>query len=435
MKLQKTNQPKRRASRMMLPRFFQFENYNVIDIKEFLSDRRIEIHLSRKDDAISQCSRCGSDLGKGAPRGDHSMRIESLPIFGNRTFINLRRYRFHCQTCNKARSEAVPFLSQLSPHLTSDYGWWLGRFCEIAAVRRVAEFVGKDGMTLWRLDYNRMIQMLSHYSLPKVRRLSVDEVYVRRPSRHCPSREKCFLTVITDLDTRKVIWVTDTRSKAGLDQFFQIFGAEACRQVEVVAIDQHDAFKASVQEYCPQAIVVWDRFHIIKNFEDAVNETRKEIIERTQHDVVKQRARGKYRFLFLKKASRRTESERDHIEEVMHLNHDFYKLELIKERMITFFDQPTLEEAKRVFDEVGDWIFQSHFKPLMDWHNRLEKGWETLKNYFTFRVTTSLSEAINNVIKSVIRRGFGYRNLEYFKLKIMQVCGYLNSKYMPVPIQ
>ena len=420
---------------MMLPRFLSFENYKVEDIKEFLSDRRVEIYLARKSDAISICSRCGSDLSQSPARGDHFLRIESLPILGLRTYLNFRRYRFHCLSCKKARSEKISFLSDLSPHLTAEYGWWLGKFCEIAAVRRVAEFVGKDGMTLWRLDYNRMIQMLTFYNIPKVKRISVDEVYVRRPSKHFPSRERCFLTVITDLDTRKVIWVTDTRSKAGLDQFFQILGLQACREIEVVAMDQHEAYKASVEEYCAQATVVWDRFHIIQNFEVAVNETRKEILEYTVHDVVKQRARGKYRFMFLKKASRRTESEKDHIEEVMHLNHDFYKLELIKERMITFFDQPSLAEAKLVFEEVGDWIFQSGFTSLMDWHSRLEKGWETLKNYFTYRVTTSISEAINNVIKSVIRRGFGYRNLEYFKLKIMQVCGYLNSKYIPTPIQ
>jgi transposase len=88
-----------------------------------------------------------------------------------------------------------------------------------------------------------------------------------------------------------------------------------------------------------------------------------------------------------------------------------------------------------VFDEVGDWIWQAQFKPLMRWHNQLEAGWETLKNYFEWRVTTSLSEGINNVIKSIKRRGFGYRNMQYFKLKIMQVCGYLNSKFIPTAVQ
>lgn len=420
---------------MILPRFLSFENYEVIDFKEFLSDRRVRIELKRNPGQGRLCSRCGTSFEGGSCRGRYPMKIEHLPISGLRTHIHFMRYKFHCRKCKKARAEQVSFLSELTPHLTAEYAWWLGRLCEITAVNKAADFVGQSGATIWRLDYNRMIQMLSIYNLPPVRRISVDEVYVRRPSKYFPSRDKCFLTIITDLDTHKVIWVSDTRSKGALDQFYEILGKEQCQNIEVVAMDQHDPFQASTKEYCPKAKIVWDRFHIMKNFEEAVNEVRKEILETTLHEAVRQKARGKYRFVFLKKASRRTSGERQHIEEIMALNHGFYRLELIKEKMFTFFDQPNIEAAKAVFEEVGDWIFQCGFKPLMDWHNRLEGGWETLKNYFSYRVTTALSEGINNVIKSVIRRGFGYRNLDYFKLKIMQACGYLNSQFIPTPIQ
>jgi hypothetical protein len=85
--------------------------------------------------------------------------------------------------------------------------------------------------------------------------------------------------------------------------------------------------------------------------------------------------------------------------------------------------------------EIGDWIWQADFKPLKNGYPDLEKGWETLKNDFDYRVTNSLSEAINNVIKSIKRRAFGYRNMQYFKLKIMQVWGYLSSRFIPTPFQ
>ena len=111
------------------------------------------------------------------------------------------------------------------------------------------------------------------------------------------------------------------------------------------------------------------------------------------------------------------------------------RLELIKERMLTFFDQPDEASAKTVFEEIGDWIWQSHFKPLMAWYQRFEQGWKTAANYFKYRVSSALSEGHNNVIKMLKRRAFGYRNMEYFRLKIMQVCGYLNSRYVPTPNQ
>ncbi len=84
----------------------------------------------------------------------------------------------------------------------------------------------------------------------------------------------------------------------------------------------------------------------------------------------------------------------------------------------------------KVFEEIGDWIWQQNLRPLMDWYKRFEAALPNIQNYFKSKVTTALSEAINNVIKSVKRRAFGYRNMDYFRLKIMQVCGYLNSRFI-----
>ena len=139
--------------------------------------------------------------------------------------------------------------------------------------------------------------------------------------------------------------------------------------------------------------------------------------------------RGQYRFMFLKKADRRTGQEKTHIDSVLKENEHFAKLELIKERMLTFFDQPDEIAARVVFDEIGDWIWQAGFQHLMKWHRNLEKGWNTLKNYFRYHVTTGVSEGINRAIKGLKWQAYGYKDMDYFALKILQKCGYLNSRY------
>jgi transposase len=420
---------------MGLPRFLSaaVPGFEIIDVKEWLSEGRIEIFLERKADAEpAACYRCGTRLT--IARGKHRLRIEGLPILGLRTWWIFWREKKHCPECEKARSEAVEFLAAETPHLTKEYAWWLGRMCEIAAVSRVSELVQQNAMTLWRLDLARMRLMLQHYRIPEVRRISVDEVYVRRkPKDPGESRNERFFTIISDLDTRRVIWVSESREKRALDEFFKIIGEDACRQIEVVAMDQHNDYAASVREHCPEAAVVWDQFHIMQHFEEAANETRIQLhAEQAKGSEIHRLTRGKFRFLFLKKASRRTEEEKTHLNDVLEQNQGFVKLELIKERMLTFFREPDESAALRTWNEVGDWIFQAGFKPLMDWHQRLEKGWKTLKNYFRYRVTSALSEGHNNVIKMLKRRAFGYRNMTYFRLKIMQVCGYLNSRYVRI---
>jgi transposase len=164
-----------------------------------------------------------------------------------------------------------------------------------------------------------------------VTHIAVDEVYARKKSKFKDEdRDHRFFTVITDLNTRRVIWVAESRKKVALDQFFQLIGQEACKRITVVAVDQHDAYAASVKEHCKNAKVVWDKFHIIKNFEEAVNEVRKSLHSRLpSKSPLLRLTRGKYRFTFLKKASRRDKDEAQNIEAVVKENEDFAALEII----------------------------------------------------------------------------------------------------------
>lgn len=418
-----------------IPRFAKvFEGYETIDFKEFLEAGKIDIILKRRDEKLVICHRCQTELTKIS--GKHKVVLEGLGIMGSRTFIHLWRVKGFCSKCRKTRSEEICFMSRHSPHLTDDYADFIGRTTEIAPVTGVAELFSQNPMTIWRIDFARLKYLLQHYKIPKARAISVDEVYARKKAKPGENRNDLFFTVITDLNTRKVIWVSESRSRRALDQFFCLIGKEACDYIEVIAMDQHEDYRAAATEHCAKATIVWDKFHLLRNFEDAVNETRKTLHEeQPSGSEMKRLTRGQYRFSFVKKANRRTEEEKRHLDEVMKQNHEFLKLELIKERMLSFFNEPSVDSAREVFNEIGDWIWQAGFKPLMKWYNSLERGWDTLKNYFLFRTSTAVSEGKNTLIKMIKRRAFGYRNMEYFRLKIMQVGGYLNHRFVSLQNQ
>jgi len=88
--------------------------------------------------------------------------------------------------------------------------------------------------------------------------------------------------------------------------------------------------------------------------------------------------------MFVKKSSRRTEQEKLHLEDVVAANQEFLKLEIIKERMLSFFDQPDAKTAKSTLEEVGEWIWQRRFKPLMAWYERFESKW-LIDSQFRYR--------------------------------------------------
>lgn len=427
---------------MGIPRFLQFEGYETTDVQTTTRDQRVFVYLSARADKRVLCRKCKTPLGKLTSK--HPLSLKELPLRGFETIVKLWRRKGFCSTCKKTRSEHIAFLSKESPHFTQDYTWWLGTMCEFSPVSRVAEMMREQNMTVRRIDLRRMQQMLKKYKIPEVTHIAVDEVYARKKAKYKDeNRNERFFTVISDLNTRRVIWVSESRSKKALDEFFRIIGKSACERIQVVAVDQHDDYAKSVKEHCKKARIVWDKFHLMQTFGEALNEVRKNLhnrLDKSEPDLQKL-TRGKYRFLFLKNTAKRSKEERDHIDDVVRRNDDFSALEIIKEGMTAFFDSLDLATAKERLTQIGKWIDQKivadmmkgeapAFRPLETWYKHLSGGWETLKNYFEFRVTSALAEGVNNVIKALKRRSFGFRNMDYFRLKIMQVCGYLNSRYI-----
>lgn len=417
---------------MRLPRFLSncTPGFEVIDLKEWIKQKKIEIYL-KKESGKRICHRCQNEL-ESPCFGSFKLSVRHLDIFEFKTYFIIKRQKHYCSHCKKVRAEHLDFISKESPTITKEYSFWLGKMFEFSPVSRVAEFTSNNQMSMWRLDFARMRRMFQSYVLPKISRICVDEVYARNRKYHAREcRDNQFFTVVTNLENGRVIWVSESRNKKALDEFFQVLGADRCKDIEVVAIDQHGPFRASVNEYCPQATVVWDKFHIMQSFEKALNEERKDIHEKSRRGTqMAELACGRHKYIFLKKAKDRTKSERHHFEKTAKKNNKFYYMDLIKERILHIFYEKSPDKALWILNDVEEWITLNQFKFLKSWFKFFMDNWDTIKNYYRYRVTTSIAEGVNNVIKTIKKKAFGYRNMAYFKLKIMQVCGYLNSKYV-----
>ena len=337
---------------MSLRRFYKkiTPGYEVIDEKEWLNKGMIEIYLKQLPDFEKRCARCSHKLND-AKTGEHFMKIRTMDIHGFKAFFCFKRSKHYCPHCRKVRSVKLDFISEESPHVTEEYAWWLGRLCEISTIKDAANFSNNSTMTMWRFDFNRMKKMFQHYKIPKVSRICVDEVYARRNRYKQEKRDNSFFTIVCDLDTRRVIWVSESRSQKALDEFFKIIGPERCEEIKVIATDQHNAYRASAREYCPNATVVWDRFHIMQGFENALNESRELLNSRMPRGENKRLTRGKYKNLFLKRADRRNKIEQRHIKDVLKDNREFVYLELIKEGMFQIYQSSNQWEAREKFVE------------------------------------------------------------------------------------
>ena len=240
-----------------------------------------------------------------------------MTMMNFKVFVHLFRRKGDCAKCNKARSERVDFLSEETPHATKWYSGWLGKLCEITTVKQASWFAQEASSTTFRADLERMERLLKHYHIPPITGIAVDEVYMGRLKEACNNRNDQFFTIITDLTTGRVIWVEQSRRKKALDLFFQKIGPKACSKIEVVATDQHEAYIKSSFQYCKNATHVLDKFHVMKNFEEALNESRKtmrKLFPYRDKDEMWQKTAHKYKYILLKRASKRTKEEQNHID-------------------------------------------------------------------------------------------------------------------------
>lgn len=409
--------------------FRSFQGFSVVDIKESVMSRQMEIHLESIADRVHLCSRCLSPLG--AMKDRYRVRARHLKCFDWTVTVSFFREKRHCPNCRKVRSELIEWICPTSPHMTMELAWWINRMSEVTSVLAVSRLESVDKMACYEVDHYILRRLLQWYEIPTVKRISVDEVYARGPRqmKDGENRDDLFLTVVVDQDTRKVIWVSQSRRKEALDQFFELLGETACARIEVVATDQHDGYGASVAQYCPQATLVWDRFHMVQKFNEALNEERKgELANIDPEGKMGDLMNGKYRYVFLTKAHRRSKTDQRHIDSVMNLNARMAKLELIKEHFHRMFEVRDVIEAQVMLGQCYEWAFQCKAIHIVDWIWRVmneERFW----NFWKCRLTTGVSEGINRAIKGLKWQAYGYKNMAYFALKIMQKCGYLNHRF------
>jgi transposase len=209
-----------------------------------------------------------------------------------------------------------------------------------------------------------------------------------------------------------------------------MIGKEACQRIKVVTCDQHRGYAESVRQYCANASLVWDKFHLVQAFNEALNEERKKEWDKYGEPSLKEDdlLAGKYKYIYLTKSANRSKTDRRHIEEVMKKNERIAKMELIKEHFHKMFHCQDKLEAQIMLSECYEWAWQAKAFHLLKWIMSVRERNE-FWNYFEHRLTSGVSEGINRAIKTLKWMAYGYKDMNYFALKIMQRYGYLNHKY------
>jgi transposase len=184
-----------------------------------------------------------------------------------------------------------------------------------------------------------------------------------------------------------------------------------------------DPYIASIHENTT-AEIVYDLFHVAQKITEAVDEVRKE--EFAKADAVTRKKFKKKRFLILKRGKRLDEVARETLETLMTENERLYQAYLLKEQALDIFEEKDEKSALQRLERWFQNVKEAGFGPFEAVVKTIKSYGYGIANYFKYRLTNAASEAFNTKINIIKRRAYGFHDLEYFKLKILQACGRLS---------
>lgn len=215
-----------------------------------------------------------------------------------------------------------------------------------------------------------------------------------------------------------VLEILPDRRKETLEAWWAERGPAWCEHVEVCCADMWDAYHAAAAAKLPHAIRVVDRFHVMKNLNEALGKARRHI-QNQANDTTKLLLKG-CRWLLVKNQENLTSEERQKLETMLAASPELQTCYQLKEIFRQLFNQTA--DRQRAESALQNWITQveaSGFKALQTFVKTLKNWWEQVLNYFESRHSNGFAEGVNLKIKMIHRRGFGYRNFQHFRLHVL----------------
>jgi transposase len=253
------------------------------------------------------------------------------------------------------------------------------------------------------------------YAKPKLknlRQIAIDEIAV--------AKGHSYLTVVLDLESGAVVFVGDGRGGDALNPFWKRL--RRCQaKIAAVAMDMSPAYHNAVSTHLPKATIVYDHFHVIKLFNDKLSTLRLWLYHQSD-DEQKKVLKGS-RWLLLK-AAENLDPERDEetrLEEALKLNKPLATASYLKEDLRQFWEQPGKRLATAF---LNDWLRRAEVSGvgmLQQMAKTLEAHRAGLLAYYDFPISTGPLEGTNNKIRTMKRQAYGFRDREFFKLKILAI--------------
>lgn len=381
--------------------------YSLECTKEEYKGNTIILHVQSKR-RLSVCPKCGK---RHLVKNGYRMRdFLGLPIGGKKVIIRMKVQRYKCKNdgCDYDQQENIPFATG-SRSYTHRFAKYVVDLLRGMTLQDVANHLNVSWDTVKEIH---SIYPERHYSPPSLKgvgNIGIDEFAVRKG--------RIYKTIVVDLDTGRILYVGDGKGVDALDKFWK-----RCRrhkvQIKHVATDLSSAFIASVLENCPDAVHVFDHFHVVKLMNEHLDDIRRKVYA-MEKDINKRKVLKGTRYLLLGNGEDIFDKQhKTRLDNALAMNEPLSKAYYLKEQLREIWAQINKEQAEAV---LNDWVNQageSKIPQLVKMAATLLAHRRGILAWYDSHISTGKVEGINNKIKVMKRNAYGFRDERYFTLRL-----------------
>lgn len=335
--------------------------------------------------------------------------IRDMALLGRKVFLHLTTRQFYCQKCNRYFNESFDFVDK-SATMTNRYEQYIYFMLKNTCINDLSVKEGNAWSTTARI-YKKYAdkQIETRHVWQGVRYLGIDEISIKKG-------HKNYACVLVDLETGRVLDVLENRKKETIEAYFKDKGAAICNQIEVVSSDMWDAYSTLAGSLFPNATSVIDRYHFFVHLNKALDASRK-VLRKAFPDAFLFK---NIRWLLLKNPDALSKEEGEILQKVFVLNASLGHIYGLRKALKDIFDlhiskeeaQQKVEEWEKNAAELDSKAVNGFIKILHNWKDKV-------LNFFHQRITNARVEGINNAIRGIIRRSFGFGDFENLKRRIL----------------
>ena len=336
-------------------------------------------------------------------------RFRAAPIGRRRVWIVLSVQRLWCCSCGLTRQATISFADPKRSY-THGFEKHVLELSRQATLAAVAVHLGVGWDLVKEIQKRDLLRRYARPPLGHLRQIAIDEISVGKGHR--------YLTIVLDLETRVIVFVGDGKGADSLGGFWRRLRASGAR-ILAVATDMSPAYIAAISQHLSKATHVFDHFHVIKLFNDKFTLLRQAVQREAQTTLQKKVLKGT-RWLLLKNSENLEpkRNERKRLEEALALNKPLATAYYMKEDLRQLWNQRDKRQADRFLD---DWIARaqvSGIRMLQQFAVTLAAHRGGILSYYDCRISTAPLEGINTKIRVLQRQAYGYRDWQFFKLKL-----------------